>query len=158
MKRFNLHFDEEAREKITLIVISVVLTIIAIFLKGSQPLISTIIFLIAYLVSAQRVLRKAWKNIKSGDFFSENILMSIATIGALLIGEYPEAIAVMVLYEIGDIIEDMAVDRSKRSISNLLEAKPEFAHLKVNNDWQTVDPSVVKIDDIFMVKPGEKSH
>lgn len=156
MKKFNLHFDEEAREKITLIVISVVLTIIAMFLRGSQPLISTIIFLIAYLVSAQRVLRKAWKNIKSGNFFSENILMSIATIGALLIGEYPEAIAVMVLYEIGDIIEDMAVDRSKRSISNLLEAKPEFAHLKVNNDWQTVDPSLVKIDDIILVKPGEK--
>ncbi|OFI46036.1 zinc ABC transporter ATPase [Floricoccus penangensis] len=156
MKKINLHFDQEAREKITLIVISVVLTIIAMFLRGSQPLISTIIFLIAYLVSAQRVLRKAWKNIKSGNFFSENILMSIATIGALLIGEYPEAIAVMVLYEIGDIIEDMAVDRSKRSISNLLEAKPEFAHLKVNNDWQTVDPSVVKIDDIIMVKPGEK--
>ncbi|URZ88419.1 heavy metal translocating P-type ATPase [Floricoccus penangensis] len=156
MKKINLHFDQEAREKITLIVISVVLTIIAMFLRGSQPLISTIIFLIAYLISAQRVLRKAWKNIKSGNFFSENILMSIATIGALLIGEYPEAIAVMVLYEIGDIIEDMAVDRSKRSISNLLEAKPEFAHLKVNNDWQTVDPSVVKIDDIIMVKPGEK--
>ncbi|OFI50284.1 zinc ABC transporter ATPase [Floricoccus tropicus] len=156
MKKFNLHFDEEAREKMTLIVISIVLTIIAMFLRGSQPLISTIIFLIAYLVSAQRVLRKAWKNIKSGNFFSENILMSIATIGALLIGEYPEAIAVMVLYEIGDIIEDMAVDRSKRSISNLLEAKPEFAHLKVNNDWQTVDPSVVKIDDIILVKPGEK--
>ncbi|WEV45784.1 heavy metal translocating P-type ATPase [Streptococcaceae bacterium ESL0687] len=156
MKTFNLRLDKEAKEKGSLILTSIAFCILGIYFKSSNQALSTGIFLLAYLIAAQGVLRKTVKNIMAGDFFSENMLMSIATIGALLIGEYPEAVAVMVLYEIGDIIEDMAVDRSKRSISGLLEAKPEFAHLKTDKGVETVDPTLLKVGDIFLVKPGEK--
>ncbi|WEV61298.1 heavy metal translocating P-type ATPase [Streptococcaceae bacterium ESL0729] len=156
MKNFNLRLDKEAQQKASLILTSIAFCILAIFFKSSNQALSTGIFLLSYLIAAQGVLRKTFKNIMTGDFFSENMLMSIATIGALLIGEYPEAVAVMVLYEIGDIIEDMAVDRSKRSISGLLEAKPEFANLKTDAGIKTVDPSLLKVGDIFVVRAGEK--
>jgi Cation transport ATPase len=114
------------------------------------------LFVAAYLVIGARIVYKAVRNIFHGEIFDENFLMSIATIGAIILGEYPEAIAVMLFYELGNVFEDVAVNRSKKSISSLLEVKPTFATLKLNGKTKRVDPSYVEKGQIILVKPGEK--
>jgi len=113
-------------------------------------------FIAAYLVIGYDVLYKAAKNIACGKVFDECFLMSIATIGAICIKEYPEAVMVMLLYQIGEYFQDKAVDNSKESISNLMDIRPDYAN-KINGaDIDKVEPQEVKIDDIILVKTGEK--
>ncbi|MDR0910519.1 MAG: cadmium-translocating P-type ATPase [Spirochaetaceae bacterium] len=119
------------------------------------------LFAAAYLFLGWKVLLQAAKNIVKGHVFDENFLMSIATIGAFAIGEYPEALAVMLFYRIGEYFEEKAIDKSKRSIRSLMDLKAEFAN-KVSLDGQgketieKVDPQTVSVGDIILIKPGEK--
>jgi len=114
------------------------------------------IFLISYLLVGGEVVLKAIKNIAKGQVFDENFLMSVATIGAFSIKQFPEGVAVMLFYQVGEIFQSVAVNRSRKSIKALMDIRPDFANLKDGNDIKKVSPEEVKISDIIVVKPGEK--
>jgi len=114
------------------------------------------VYLIAYLVVGHGVIIKAIKNILAGIPFDENFLMTIATIGAFAIGEYPEGVAVMLFYQVGEMFQGMAVNHSRKSISSLLDIRPDYANLERNNEIIVVSPMDVQIGDYIIVKPGEK--
>lgn len=135
-------------------VIVLLLFISGVFLK--PELLKIGFFLIAYLVAGGDVLLKACKNIIKGKVFDENFLMSIATIGALAIGEYPEAVMVMFLYQIGEFLQDKAVEKSKNSISSLMNLRPDYANVYKNDVISKKSPEEVNIGDIIVVKTGEK--
>ncbi|RII33808.1 cadmium-translocating P-type ATPase [Clostridium chromiireducens] len=118
--------------------------------------IELVLYLISYVLIGGEVVLGALRNIRRGQVFDENFLMSIATIGAFAIGEYPEGVAVMLFYQIGEMFQDMAVNRSRKSISALMDIRPDFANLKINDEIKNVDPEEVKIGDVIIVKPGEK--
>ncbi len=146
-----------------LIKILVVLSLLAIGIIFRSTLRSTpfsigeySIFLSAYFLSGWNVLKNAFKNIIKGKFFDENFLMSIATLGAIAINEMPEAVAVMVFYNIGEFFQDLAVNRSRRSIKALLEIRPDKANLKLNGNIEEVSPDEVVPGQLIIVKPGEK--
>lgn len=138
------------------ILISLVLFIIAIAVKFSSELINNIIFLVSYLIVGIEVLKEAVEHILKGKVFDENFLMSLATIGAFAIGEYPEAVAVMLFYQIGEYFQSSAVDKSKKSISSLMDIRPDYANLLKNEKQEKVNPEDVKLGNIIIVKPGEK--
>ncbi len=114
------------------------------------------IFLAAYFIIGGDVLLRAVRNIARGQVFDENFLMSIATVGAFFVGEYPEGVAVMLFYQVGELFQDYAVDRSRKSIGALMNIRPDYANLKKDGELITVDPEEVKINDIIVVKAGEK--
>jgi len=122
----------------------------------SLKYLSYLILLSAYLVAGWSVILKAIKNLFRKNFFDENFLMTIATLGAVAINELPEAVMVMLLYNVGEFFQKSAVDRSKKSIKSLLEIRPEYANLKVDDKIIKKNPSEVKVDDLIIVKPGEK--
>lgn len=115
-----------------------------------------IVFLISYIIVGGEIVLKALKNITRGQIFDENFLMSIATIGAFAIGEFPEGVAVMLFYQVGELFQDIAVNRSRKSIAALMDIRPDYANLKVSNEIKKVSPEEVSIGDIIIVKPGEK--
>lgn len=128
---------------------------------GVPHLLQLALFLAAYLIVGYKVLHKAVRNIMNGQVFDENFLMAIASIGAFCIGEYPEAVAVMLFYQVGELFEDFAVGRSRKSITDLMNIRPDYANLIVSGegiggDTETVDPDEVKIGDLILVRPGEK--
>ena len=127
-----------------------ILFIFALFLQSAW------LYGAAYLLSGFKVIKKAGSNLLRGDFFDENFLMVIATAGALFLGEYPEAIAVMLFYEIGELFQFLAVNKSRTSISNLLDLRAETAHLIGHHGLQTVSVETVEIGDSILVKPGER--
>src|SRR5690606_5955194 len=96
------------------------------------------------------------EGIARGQVFSEHFLMSVATIGAFLIGEYPEGVAVMLFYLVGEMFQDRAVDHSRKSISSLMDIRPDYANLKLDDQLQRVSPENVSIGDVIIIKPGEK--
>ena len=138
------------------IIISLILFLIAIMIKFNNEWINKTIFALSYIVVGLEILKKALRNIKRGKVFDENFLMSIATIGAFAIGEFPEAVAVMLFYQVGELFQSYAVDKSRKSISNLMDIRPDFANLEKNDKIEKVDPEDVKIGEIILVKPGEK--
>jgi Cd2+/Zn2+-exporting ATPase len=115
-----------------------------------------LVFIPAYLLSGWNVLTSAGKNILRGRFFDEFFLMTIATIGAIAIHKLPEAVGVMLFFKIGELFQEYAVGRSRSAIKSLLEIRPDYANLKVNDSLQKVSPETVKINDLIIVKPGEK--
>ncbi|MTI49951.1 MAG: cadmium-translocating P-type ATPase [Firmicutes bacterium] len=114
------------------------------------------LFFISYVLIGGEVLLKAIKNILRGEVFDENFLMSIATIGAFSIGEYPEGVAVMLFYQIGEFFQNLAVNRSRKSIKDLMDIRPDYANIKKDNGVVQVAPESVSAGDIIIVKPGEK--
>lgn len=148
--------NPKMKKKIALIGISLVLYIIAMAVKFKAELINNIIFIISYLFVGTGVLKKAIRNILRGKVFDENFLMSLATIGAFVIGEYPEAVAVMLFYQIGETFQDYAVDKSRKSISSLMDIRPDIANVCRDGKVEEVDPDDVKIGEVIIVKPGEK--
>jgi len=114
------------------------------------------VFIAAYLLLGGNVVLRALKNIVRGQFFDENFLMSVATIGAFIIGEYPEAAGVMLFYQVGELFQEMAVRKSKSSITDLMDIRPDFANLKKDGETVKVDPGSVSIGSLIVVKPGEK--
>lgn len=118
--------------------------------------IEFVIFAASYLLVGGKILLRAGKNIARGQVFDENFLMSIATLGAFFIGEYPEGVAVMLFYQVGELFQDLAVNRSRKSIADLMDIRPDFANLLVGDELKRVSPEEVKIGDSIVVKPGEK--
>lgn len=115
-----------------------------------------LLFVSAYLIAGVDVVIKAIRNIFRGQVFDENFLMAVATIGAFIIGEYPEAVAVMLFYQLGELFQSIAVNRSRHSISKLMDIRPDYANLKVGNKTSKVSPEDIKIGDMIVVKPGER--
>ena len=138
-----------------LLLFGILLFAIAIF-AHLQPILMRIFYLAAYLIIGKKVLKKAAKNIIKGQVFDENFLMSIASIGAIAIGEYPEAVAVMLFYRVGNEFQDAAVNRSRASIKLLMNIKPDKANLLINGEILIVNPKEVKIGDQIIVRPGER--
>ena len=138
-----------------LLIIGGLIYLAAIILPVNKA-IKIVLFTISYFIVGKDVLINAYKNIRSGEFFDENFLMGIATIGAFIVGEYAEAVAVMLFYQVGELFQEMAVNRSRKSISDLMNIKPDFANLKVGNDIKKVSPEEVKVNDLIVIKPGEK--
>jgi len=114
------------------------------------------LFAFSYLLLGGKVLLRMVKNIARGQVFDENFLMGIATLGAIALGKYAEAVTVMLFYQIGEFFQELAVAKSKKRIGDLMDIRPDYANLKADGDFVKVDPHTVKIGDIFMVKPGEK--
>ena len=143
------------KKKEVIIIISAILFAIALFIKMNQTL-QLILMLVAYILLGKDTVLKAVKNVEKGDFFDENFLMTIATLGAIIIGEYPEAVAVMLFYEIGELFQSYAINKSRKSIADMMDIKPEYANVIRDNKSQKVDPDEVKIDEIIEIKPGER--
>ncbi len=114
------------------------------------------LFLVSYLLVGGDILLRAVRNISRGQVFDENFLMSVATIGAFAIRQFPEGVAVMLFFKIGEFFEDLAVNRSRRSISSLMDIRPDYANLQVGDDIKRVSPEGVRIGDLIIVKPGER--
>lgn len=114
------------------------------------------VLVLAYIILGADVVMRALKNILKGRVFDENFLMTISTVGAFAIGEYPEAVAVMLFYQIGELFQDMAVRCSRKSISSLMDIRPDSANVKRNGAWISVSPQEVAVGEIIVVKPGEK--
>ncbi|CUO76582.1 heavy metal translocating P-type ATPase [Clostridium disporicum] len=129
--------------------------VLAVMLE-SYPLIAFIFFAATYLIIGKNVLITAAKNILRGEVFDENFLMAIATLGAFAIGEYPEAVAVMLFFEIGEAFQKYAVERSRKSISSLMNIRADYATVLENGNEIRVDPEDVEIDEIIIIKPGER--
>ncbi|HQC69229.1 MAG TPA: heavy metal translocating P-type ATPase, partial [Clostridia bacterium] len=144
------------KQKTTLIRMGISVALLAPALLIQNRVISLILYILSYLVIGYEILIKSVKNIIRGDIFDENFLMTIATIGALVIKQYPEAVAVMLFYEIGEFFQEYAVEKSRKSISDLMEIRPEHANLITNEGIITVQPETVKAGDIIVVKPGER--
>ena len=114
------------------------------------------IFFIAYIYMAKDILRKAFVNIKNGQVFDENFLMSIASLGALFLKEYTEAVAVVLFYEIGEWFQSYAVNQSRQSIAELMDIRPDYANIEKDGKLIQVDPMSVQMDDEIVIKPGER--
>ena len=138
------------------IIISFIIFLVAIILPFENDLINKVLYIIAYLIVGLEILIKAIKNIFKGKVFDEHFLMAIATIGAFVIGEYPEAVAVMLFYQVGELFQDYAVDKSKRAITSLMNIRPDVAYVKRNGMIEKLSPEEVKIGETIVVKPGEK--
>ena len=138
------------------IIISAILFVLALVIPFSNEWINNGLFIISYLVVGFEILKKAVRNIFRGKVFDENFLMAVATIGAFTIGEFPEAVAVMLFYQVGELFQSYAVDKSRKSIASLMDIRPDYANIEKDGKIEKVDPDEVKIGDIIIVKTGEK--
>ena len=138
------------------IIIALILFIFAMAVKFENVWINNGIFILSYIIVGFEILRKAVRNIFRGKVFDENFLMAIATIGAFAIGEFPEAVAVMLFYQIGELFQSYAVDKSRKSIASLMDIRPDYANAYRNGNLEKVDPDEVQIGETIVIKPGEK--
>lgn len=147
----------EMKKTIIRLAIGGVLFVAAVLMPAEPYLLKLAVYLAAYLEIGYKVLWKAVRNISRGKVFDENFLMAIASVGAFATGEFPEAVAVMLFYQVGELFEDYAVGKSRKSITELMNIRPDYANLKVDGaDTKKVDPDEVKIGDTIVVRPGEK--
>ncbi|MBR5708967.1 MAG: heavy metal translocating P-type ATPase, partial [Oscillospiraceae bacterium] len=114
------------------------------------------LFLVPYLVAGFDVLREAAEGILHGEVFDEDFLMAVATIGAIVLGEYAEGVAVMLLFQTGELFQDLAVEKSRRNIAELMDVRPDFARLETEDGERRVDPAEVPVGSVVIVRPGEK--
>ena len=136
------------------LIISAIFFVSAIFINSSQ--LKLIMYVISYILAGGDVVKRAIYNIKDGEVFDENFLMSVASIGAFFIGEAPEGVAVMLFYQVGEMFQSYAVGQSRRSISSLMDIRPDYANVLRNGEVITVSPEEVEIGEIIVVKAGEK--
>lgn len=150
------HGDANIKKAVIRLVLTIVLLFTAIFSPFSEK-ITFVLYVLAYIAAGYDVVMTAVKNIMNGQVFDENFLMTIATMSAFYIQQYPEAVAVMLFYQVGELFQDIAVDKSRRSIAELMDIRPDYANLK-NEDGSTkkVDPESIEIGDTIIVQPGEK--
>ena len=137
------------------IIISLTLVIISVFIKFDNEL-NSILFIVSYIIVGYDIVLKAIRNIFKGKVFDENFLMTIATIGAFCIGEFPEACAVMLFYQVGELFQSYAVDKSRKSVAALMDIRPDYANVYRDEEIEKVDPDEINIGEIILVKPGEK--
>ncbi len=138
------------------IIISFILFLVAMLVPFENDLMNKGLYIIAYLIVGLEIVWKAIRNIFRGKVFDEHFLMALATIGAFAIGEFPEAVAVMLFYQVGELFQDYAVDKSRKSITSLMDIRPDIAVVKRDGKLETVNPEEVKIREEIVVKPGEK--
>ncbi|TQS82504.1 zinc ABC transporter ATPase [Candidatus Methanomassiliicoccus intestinalis] len=144
------------KNRLLYIILSAVILIAAILTYSNVEWIGLVLFVVSYLVAGGDVLYKAVRNILHGRVFDENLLMTIATIGALCIGKYTEAVAVMLFYQVGELFQSYAIAKSRKSISELMNIRPDHANVKRGDTISTVDPDEVLIGELIVVKVGEK--
>lgn len=138
------------------IIIGAAVLATAVLLNLNNEWLQIALFIISYIIVGGDVVKKAVKNIFKGQVFDENFLMSIATIGAFFIGEYPEGIAVMLFYQVGELFQSYAVGKSRKSIASLMDIRPDYANVKKGDELVRTDPDEVQIGDIIVIKAGEK--
>ncbi len=139
------------------LVIGALLFVAAVIAPAEPYILKFALYLIAYLEIGYKVLWKAVRNISRGKVFDENFLMAVASLGAFATGEFPEAVAVMLFYQVGELFEDYAVGKSRKSITELMNIRPDYANILLEGgDTKKVDPDEVKIGDVIVIKPGEK--
>ena len=152
------HDDGDEKVLIIRLIIGAILFAAGIVTENvlSTPLVSDILFIVAYIILGYDIVWNAIKNIFKGRLFNENFLMSIASIGAFAVGEHPEAVAVMLFYQVGEALQERAAQKSRNSITELMDIRPDYANIEVNGTITKVSPSEISIGDIIIVKPGEK--
>ena len=138
------------------IIIGAAVLATAVLLSLNKEWLQIALFIISYIIVGGDVVKRAVKNIFKGQVFDENFLMSIATIGAFFIGEYPEGVAVMLFYQVGELFQSYAVGKSRKSIASLMDIRPDYANVKKGDELVKVDPDEVQIGDIIVIKAGEK--
>lgn len=138
------------------IIIGAAVLVTAVLLSLNNEWLQIALFIISYIIVGGDVVKRAVKNIFKGQVFDENFLMSIATIGAFFIGEYPEGVAVMLFYQVGELFQSYAVGKSRKSIASLMDIRPDYANVKKGDELVKVDPDEVQIGDIIVIKAGEK--
>ncbi len=144
------------KKKAVKIVVALILYLFAMLVKFENAWINNAIFLVSYFIVGWDILRKAMRNIIRGKVLDENFLMAVATIGAFCIGEFPEAVAVMLFYQIGELFQSYAVDKSRKSIASLMDIRPDYANVYRGGNIEKVNPEEVKIGETIIIKPGEK--
>lgn len=147
--------NKKQKKVIVRIVITTVLIIALKFLQ-IEGFLAFVLYMIPYLVIGYDILKKAWKGILNKQVFDENFLMAVATVGAILLGEYVEGTAVMLFYQIGELFQSYAVGKSRRNISELMDIRPDYANIENEGKLERVDPDEVEIGTIIVVQPGEK--
>lgn len=147
---------ENNKKHLIRIIIGACFFTIAIILNTNNPIIRLEIFLIPFIIIGGDVILKTLKNIIHGKVFDENFLMSIATVGAFFIQEYPEGVAVMLFYQVGELFQNYAVDKSRKSIASLMDIRPDYANIRQNGKIEKIAPDKLSIGDIIVVRPGEK--
>lgn len=148
--------SSKMKKQLVKIVISFFLVIISLLFPFDVAFLNNIIYIIAYVIVGYDIVLKAIKNIFKGKIFDENFLMAIATIGAFCIGELEEAVAVMLFYQVGELFQHYAIDKSRKSIASLMDIRPDYANVYREEEIERVDPDEVNIGEIILVKPGEK--
>ena len=143
------------KKRLWRIIIAALVFIVALLINNIEWL-QIAMFVISYIIAGGDIVKRAVTNILRGKVFDENFLMSVATIGAFLIGEYPEGIAVMLFYQVGELFQSYAVDKSRRSIADAMDIRPDYANVKRGDEVIKIDPDEVKIGDIIVIKPGER--
>ena len=138
------------------IIFALTLFLVPFLISFSSVWISNALYIFSYLIVGSEIVWKALRNIIRGKILDENFLMTVATLGAFAIGELPEAVAVMLFYQIGELFQSYAVDKSRKSITSLMDLRPDFAYVKRENNLEKVDPEEVKLGECVVVKPGEK--
>ena len=147
--------NKKQKKMLTRIIIAAVLLVILSFLPVDGYL-KMALYMVPYLVIGYDILKKAWKGILNKQVFDENFLMAVATIGAIMLGDYKEGVAVMLFYQIGELFQSYAVGKSRRNISELMDIRPDYANIEVDGNLEQVDPDEVEIGTIIVVQPGEK--
>ena len=135
---------------------AVMLVVLHLLPLKDYPVLRFLLFMIPYLTVGYDILRKAWKGILNHQVFDECFLMAVATIGAMILGEYSEGVAVMLFYQIGELFQSIAVGKSRRSISELMDIRPDYANLEQDGEVEKVDPDEVEVGSIIVIRPGEK--
>ena len=141
------------KKKAIKIVVSLILFVVAMAVPFQTEWVNNAIFLVAYSIVGLEIIRKAVRNILRGKVFDENFLMTVATVGAFAIGE---SVAVMLFYQVGELFQSYAVDKSRKSIASLMDIRPDYANLYQDGTLVKVSPEKVKIGDSIVIKPGEK--
>ncbi len=144
------------KKRLLQVIIAFLLFLIALSVPFSNEWVENGIYLVSYIIVGMPIVYKAIRNILKGEVFDENFLMTIATIGAFIIGEFAEAVAVMLFYQVGELFQSYAVDKSRKSIASVMDIRPDFANVKRGEQLEKVDPNEVKIGEVIVVKPGEK--
>ncbi|MGB9813314.1 MAG: heavy metal translocating P-type ATPase [Thermovenabulum sp.] len=151
----NYFLEDTEKKEILLLTFSLILYLLPFILSISYNF-RVIFYISSYILAGKEVIKKSLRNIFKGQIFDENFLMTIATIGAFAIKEFPEGAAVMIFYKIGELLQDIAVKRSRKSISDLMDIRPDYVNLRVGSEVIKVYPEKVKVGDIVIVKPGER--
>jgi len=144
------------KKRLARIIIGGILFVLGMVLKTDNNYVEFGIYLAGYVIAGGDIVIRAVKNIFRGQVFDENFLMSVATIGAFIIGEYPEGVAVMLFYQVGELFQSYAVDKSRKSITSLMDIRPDFANVKRGCELIKTDPDEVRPGEIIVVKAGEK--